>query len=73
MKLKLPKIGRYVMVTWWPDVDPVDPFYIGFLEKIVIEKNGIYYKVQGSSKLWRHCFSISKEEGRKYLEFWGEK
>lgn len=67
-KIKLPKIGEYVLVTHWRDKDPLDPWAVGFVSEIVIRKNEIRYKVEGQSRLYRHCFRISEQEGRAWLE-----
>jgi len=67
-KIKWPKIGQYVLVTHWRDRDPCDPWHISFVEEIIICKDNIYYKVQGSNRKWRHCFKLTAQEGDEWLK-----
>jgi len=67
-KIKRPEIGEYVLATHWRDKDPFDPWAVGFISEIVIGENEISYKVEGQSRLYRHCFRLSEQEGRAWLE-----
>jgi len=31
-RIKIPKIGEYVLVTKWGDKDPYDPWYVGITD-----------------------------------------
>jgi len=71
-KIKYPKIGQYVLVTRWSDKNPMDPWYVSVITKIhkIIGINGIkmYYEVEGSKRLWKNSFSITKKEGEDWLK-----
>jgi hypothetical protein len=67
-KIKWPKIGQYVLVTKWSDKDPHDPWHISFVEAIIIRKDAVRYKIQGSNREWNHCFRITAQEGDLWLE-----
>lgn len=69
-KIKWPKIGQYVMVTKYSDKDPQDPWYIGFICEITYNKNEVLYKVNGSNRIWKNCFKITKEEGDDWLSLY---
>lgn len=67
-KVKWPKIGQYVLVTMWRDKDPYDPWHVSFIEEIIICKDGIEYKVQGSKRRWKCCFKLTAQEGDQWLK-----
>jgi len=67
MKNKEIIVGDYVFASRWPDGDPNDPWYVGFVDEIN-EKEGFstLYKVGGRN--YRYCRKISKKQGEKILE-----
>ncbi len=67
-KIKRPKIGEYVLVTEWRDKDPRDPWRIGFVKALIIYKGGIRFRVDNDIREYKHCWLISEEEGRAWLE-----
>ena len=67
-KIKRPKIGEYVLVTRWGDKDPEDPWYVGYIYEIRERRGEMTYMVEGSAREWRHCFRITPDEGKTWLE-----
>lgn len=67
-KIKNAKIGQYVLATHWRDKNPNDPWSVGLVYEILITKDVTYYKIEGDARWWRHCFSISREEGAAWIE-----
>lgn len=67
-KTNKPKIGDYVLLTYWADADVRDPWAVGILEKVLSEHNKFYYKVKTSSRWFKHCFKITKEQGKEIIE-----
>jgi hypothetical protein len=61
-------IGDYVFVSRWSDGDPNDPWYVGTLKEILIDKRGTYFKVDGSELYWKNIKKISKEEGEYIIK-----
>jgi len=61
------KIGDYVFVSHWMDGDPNDPWYVSSLTDICENSLGIYYKVEGSNRHWRHCKKITAKRGLKII------
>lgn len=70
-KIKRPQIGQYVLVTKYSDKDPQDPWYVGFVNSIIIRADSVAFTVDGSSREWRNCFKITDEEGKRWLEMFG--
>ncbi len=62
------KIGDLVLVSWWEDASGMDPWNIGNLEEIIINKKGNYYKIENCSKYYRYCKIISKKNSIRRLE-----
>jgi hypothetical protein len=67
-KIKRPKIGEYVLVTKWSDKDPKDPWRVGFVTALIITKDRIRYRVDDDIREYKHCWRISEEEGRAWIE-----
>lgn len=67
-KVKRPKLGEYVLVSRWRDLDPNDPWYVGILVGILDHVRGMGYYVDGSNRQWQHAWRISKEEGVEWLK-----
>lgn len=70
-KIKLPKIGEYVLASRWPDKDPLDPWCIGFVESIIESLSGIEYMLVGNRRKWKNIYRISKHEGEEWLRLYG--
>ena len=71
-KIKWPKIGQYVLVTYWSDKDPYDPWYVGHIELLSIHGKDISYKVRGSKRNWRYCHKITSDEGADWLRLYSK-
>lgn len=61
------RVGDYVLVSRWTDADPNDPWAVDFLSAIVEINGSIRYKINGNSRSWHHCKSITKKRGEKIL------
>lgn len=73
-KVKNPKFGEYVLVCRWGDHDPHDPWYIGALHGITKSPEGkMGYKVHQCERWFQHCFRLTNEEGREWIELYGDK
>jgi len=70
-KLKYPEIGQYVLVTKFSDKDPIDPWYIGFVNYVRCDNNVYSCRVEGSTRLWNNFFSLTKKEGDAWLSKYG--
>lgn len=60
-------MGEYVLVTKYSDKDPMDPWYISFVDGIIYKNDKIYYTVEDSSRLWPCCFRISRGEASAWF------
>ena len=73
--IKLPSIGEYVLVTEWGDKNPLDPWFVGHLFRISIYKHHRTFTVDEdeSRREYKHCFKITEEEGKRWVELYGNK
>ena len=62
-KTTKPDNNDYVFASKWPDGDPNDPWYVGFIEDN-IEGDGCVV----NNKFYRYCLKITKEQGDKILK-----
>ncbi len=68
-KIKRPKIGEYVLVSKWQDHDYHDPWGVGFISEIVENEQGIFYYLKQFPKFrFRHCWRITKAEGKERIK-----
>lgn len=64
------KIGDYCHAHRWRDKDPKDPFAVGFLKNVLINRNGVYFALDGDGvpeRFFPHCEKITQEEGTALL------
>lgn len=66
-KIKRPKLRQYVLAAKYSDKDPRDPWFIGFITEIIVREKETVFKVSGSYREWRHVWSLSPEEGEKWM------
>jgi len=66
-KIKIVKIGDYVLVTRWRDKDPNDPWRVGYINGYGVDTLGNYYKVKDSEKYWRCVFRLTLKEGQEWI------
>lgn len=71
MEIKPIQIGDYVLASRWIDADPNDPCYVGFVTAIILYKDGVKYRVDGSNREWKHAKRISKNKGIRLLTKYG--
>ena len=60
---KKPEVDSYVLVSRWADLDPNDPWRIGFVKEIRITSSGTHYILTDYPRHWKHARIISSEEG----------
>lgn len=65
-KIKNPKIGDYVLLSSWYDKDINDPWEVGYLKSIMIDKLGKEFQI--NSRWYLHCWRISGHEGERLIE-----
>ena len=64
-------IGDYCHVHRWGDKDPNDPFAVGWLFCVMIQKDVVYYQVKaedGTSRFFKHCEKITGKQGKELME-----
>jgi hypothetical protein len=69
------KLGDYVLASKYGDVDPLDPWRIGFVVRIIETwRRGKTYIIGESDGTWsdfreyKHIRKITQEEGEQWLE-----
>jgi hypothetical protein len=68
------ELGDYVLATKYSDEDPNDPWRVGFVCKIVVRREGVYYVVGEEDgtcvdkREYRHARKITQEEGNEWLK-----
>jgi hypothetical protein len=67
-KIKRPKLGDYVIASRWSDLDPNDPWHVGYVVGVLDHVRGMGYYLEGSERQWKHVWRISKEEGAEWLK-----
>ena len=66
-KVKNPSIDEYVLLAKYSDKGLRDPWEIGFLAEIVIDQFGKYFRVEGDSRRFRHCWRINSTEANERI------
>ncbi len=65
------KIGDYVLVSNCKTARPDNPWYVSFVERILITKKGTYYSVTGSNRAWwKYAKKITRKRGEKIIDTW---
>ena len=69
-KVKLVRLGDYVLLSKYADKDPQDPWNLGVISEYGVDNTfGHFYKVDGSNRRYRHAWKISRDEGAEYLKY----
>jgi hypothetical protein len=66
-KMKKPKIGDYVLVSAYADRNYNDPWCIGDISEYGEDCKGMFYKVCGVDRYYRHCWRINFEEANELM------
>ena len=61
-------VGDYVFLSKYSDADPNDPWYVGLIDEIGLDKKGGFIRCyEAGQRCWRNAVKIDKEEGDKIL------
>jgi hypothetical protein len=67
-RVKHVKLEDYVLLARWRDKSFQDPWEVGFIAEFGTDHTGQWYRIQGSTRRYRHCWKISEEEGAQRFE-----
>ena len=69
-QIKRPKPGQYVLATIYPDKDPKDPWFVGYVDTVHISERSttVTMKNDPSKRTWKYFFKITEEEGEAWLK-----
>jgi hypothetical protein len=61
-------IGDYVFLSKYSDADPNDPWFIGRIDEIGLNKKGAFIRChEAGQRYWRNAIKINKETGNMLL------
>ena len=71
-QIKRPKPGQYVLATIYPDKDPKDPWFVGYVDTVHISERSttVTMKNDPSKRTWKFFFKITEAEGEEWLRLY---
>ncbi len=69
-RIKLVKIGDYVLLSRWPTPDPNNPWTVGNIVEHGMDLRGRFYRVGNVHRVFRYVHRVTLKEGKRICREW---